>query len=435
MVPIQKSSFIKNTPIWRILSHGYWTFRERYIRRRARLFSSLLPRIARIVLTYYAKQEAERPRREKPALFWGTAPLINIKYHSLAMKKLGYTSSTVVSQIYSINQRDDFDYVTQELVDEHRFWGKRSDFWRKALGDYYVFLWAIQRYDVFNFYFVGGILRHTPLRHEEMNLLKLAGKKTVFTAYGADVQVQHRFRGLLFKHAQCMDYPDFVRNERETLLDVETYSRQADFILAGVDWVDYLPWWNKLISGHFAVDTDQWTPPPEWRPSSGTAERPVVVFHAPNHREIKGTRFLIQACEELKAEGVPVELRLAEKVPNSRVRELMQECDIAADQFIVGWYALFAVEAMSMEKPVLTFLRPDLLELYTVYSHAGECPIVNTPVTQIKETLRKLIMDENLRVRLGKEGRTFVRKHHSLEAIGTTFDSIYRQTWPGKNGD
>jgi glycosyltransferase involved in cell wall biosynthesis len=200
-------------------------------------------------------------------------------------------------------------------------------------------------------------------------------------------------------------------------------------VIAGADWVDYMPRWDALIAGHFAIDTEEWKP--EDRSGDWGDRRPVVVLHAPNHREIKGTRFLIQACEELKKEGVPIELKLVEKVPNARIKELMAECDIVADQFIVGWYALFAIEGMSMGKPVMTYLRPDLAELYTVYSYGADCPLVNTHPLHIKDILKRLVGDAPLRSDLGRQGRQYVEKYHSLQGVGLMLDAIYRRVWPG----
>jgi len=112
----------------------------------------------------------------------------------------------------------------------------------------------------------------------------------------------------------------------------------------------------------------------------------------------------------------------------------MAEADIVADQFIVGWYAFFAIEAMAMAKPVLCYLRPDLLELYTLYSFADECPLVNTPPLEIKERLRELIHDAKRRRELGIAGRRYVEDHHSLEAVGAWLDGIYRSVWPEQAG-
>jgi glycosyltransferase involved in cell wall biosynthesis len=372
--------------------------------------------------------ERRRARPEKPRLFWGTIPMINMKYHSLAMRRLGYESSTVVDNIYAIHSRDDYDVLASELVDrvpliKHMPWQVR-----RLVEPYVTFVWALRNFDIFTIYTTGRILRSTPLQYRELQLLHRAGKKIVLLAYGADVQVMSRFRGLPFKHAMSMDYPEYTRHEAERLRDMEYCIAHSDHVMSGVDWVDYMPRWDSLNAGHFAIDTEQWAPAPE--PADRDPERPIVILHAPNHRELKGTRFLLAACEELVAEGEPIELRLLERVPNTEVRRQLADADIVADQFIVGWYALFAIESMATAKPVLCYLRPDLVELYTLYSFAGECPLVNTPALEIKKRLRELIHEPARRRELGLAGRRYVDDHHSLEAVGKMLDGIYRSLWP-----
>lgn len=384
--------------------------------------------IGYVVFRVLTRRERHRSHPAKPRLFWGTIPMINMKYHSQAMRKLGYESSTVVAHIYDIHSREDYDVLTSELVDA-KPWAKHLPrLARKLVEPYVTFAWAIRNFDIFTIYTTGTILRLTPLKYRELQLLHRAGKKVVLLAYGADVQVMSRFRGLPFKHAMCMDYPQYTRQEAQTLRDMEYCVANSDHVMSGVDWVDYMPRWDSLNAGHFAIDTAQWTPAPE--PAEREPDRPIVIFHAPNHRELKGTRFLIAACEELVAEGEPIELRLVERVPNTEIRRQLAEADIVADQFIVGWYALFAIEAMAMAKPTLCFLREDLLELYTLYSFAGECPLINTPALEIKEVLRPLIHDAQRRREIGLAGRRYVESHHSLEAVGAMLDGVYRSVWP-----
>ena len=46
--------------------------------------------------------------------------------------------------------------------------------------------------------------------------------------------------------------------------------------------------------------------------------------------------------------------------------------DVIVDQFILGWYGMFSLEAMCMRKPVLCYIREDLAEKYK------NLPILNT---------------------------------------------------------
>jgi glycosyltransferase involved in cell wall biosynthesis len=84
---------------------------------------------------------------------------------------------------------------------------------------------------------------------------------------------------------------------------------------------------------------------------------------------------------------------------------------------------------MALGKPVVCYLRPDLVDLYSLYSWAKECPIVNTSPDQIEQNLAWLLDHKRERERLGREGKDFVEKHHSLKAMGATYDAIIRKVW------
>ena len=70
-----------------------------------------------------------------------------------------------------------------------------------------------------------------------------------------------------------------------------------------------------------------------------------------------GTEFVIEACSQL-----PVELDLVEGVPHEQARKRYAKADIIIDQLLVGWHGVFALEAMALGKPVITYLKPDVIE-------------------------------------------------------------------------
>ena len=150
---------------------------------------------------------------------------------------------------------------------------------------------------------------------------------------------------------------------------------------------------------------------------------------------MKGTESLVDACAVLSREGLAVDLRLLEGVPNARVREEMEAADIVAEQFLLG-YGITAIEAMSLAKPVLSNLSvPGYYEVFRHQTRFADCPIVSaTPETLVDE-LRRLVLDPELRRRIGRASREYVVREHSYEAMGRLWTAIYGRIWAGESTD
>jgi glycosyltransferase involved in cell wall biosynthesis len=135
-----------------------------------------------------------------------------------------------------------------------------------------------------------------------------------------------------------------------------------------------------------------------------------------------------KAVDELNKEGLKVELVLLEKIPNSRVRELMQEVDILAEQFIGIGYALSGMEGMASGLPVLANLDNETYTtIFRRYSFLNECPILSTTPETLKENLRLLVTNPDLRKELGELGRKYAEKYHSYEMAQYLFTHIFRK--------
>jgi glycosyltransferase involved in cell wall biosynthesis len=152
-----------------------------------------------------------------------------------------------------------------------------------------------------------------------------------------------------------------------------------------------------------------------------SGDRPLRIVHASNHRMFKGTRFLIEAVEQLRAEQEPVELVLVERVSNTRALELYRSADVIFDQCIMGNYGYFALEGMALGKPVMCFIRhPDRYLL-----RPDECPIINTHVSTLKEDIRRLARARSELPEIGRRSRAYVVKHFSLPAFARRLGAVY----------
>ena len=193
-------------------------------------------------------------------------------------------------------------------------------------------------------------------------------------------------------------------------------------LLHNIPHGEFLPYAN--------VDLNAWVPPKEEPPAKGAAVR---VLHAPTWRDIKGTPFILDALEELKAEGENIEIVLVENVPHDEVRTLYEKTDLLVDQVRVGWYGGLAVELMALGKPVVAYIRADDLA-FLPDGMADELPVVSANPQSLKETLRALIRDpEGLRDR-GRRSRAYVEKWHAPEAVAERTVSAYRDAVAERGG-
>lgn len=345
----------------------------------------------------------------------GPEPLINNVYHKKALHSKGYKVLTFVKLIYYITS--DFDV---RLFSKNRI---INAFKYKIL--YLDYLFLIFNMKSIYIYFQGGVFLYTKfLWRIEPHLLKAAGVKTVVMPYGGDIQSFDKSPNLLFKHAHSQDYPKHRHNRRRQEKKLELWTNHASHVISGCDWVDFMYHWDTLMVSHFSINLDLFENVKP-RPRDSNSFR---ILHAPNHREIKGTQFVLEAVDKLKSEGHDIELVLVEKLSNLEILELILSVDLVIDQLIVGWYAMFAIEAMLAGKPVICFLRDDLLDLYRSKGLIAfdEPPLINVAPMNLKDELRDLIVNQDKLSDYSKRGFDYIYRVHSTASIGSKFDKINR---------
>jgi glycosyltransferase involved in cell wall biosynthesis len=411
---------------------GALTFAARAARQLARWVRTPFALAFLVVAALLNRRNTRRRRmaRQRPRLVYGPVPIISIKYMSGSMRALGYETLTLVDERYHIHGPADFDADTATYLADSTAWRVL----RRTLGDYAVLARLLRRYDIFHYFFDGGYLRRTPLRWLEVPLLHLAGKVVVAMPYGSDVAVPSRIRSFEWRNGLMRNYPSLARDEAGRVRAIEHLAQRADYVVAGLVHLETLPRWDLLTILYYPIDTDAWR---SERPDSGHDGRtgPVRIVHAPNHRAMKGTEFLVRACEELAREGIAVELRLLEGLPNASVREEMEGADIVAEQFLLG-YAMTAMEAMSLSKPVLSNLSvPGYYEVFRQQTRFADCPIVSVTSETLTDELRRLVVDPDLRRQIGRAGREYVLREHSYEAMGRLWTAVYARIWASESTD
>lgn len=148
-------------------------------------------------------------------------------------------------------------------------------------------------------------------------------------------------------------------------------------------------------------------------------DRPLVV-HGPSNEHVKGTRFILQACEELKEEGLSFDLKLVKGMAHAEAAEWYRKADILVDQLHLGAYGVFSMEGMALGKSVICYYREDLFK--PIY---GDLPIINANPDSIKDVLRKTIKDFEMRKEYSIRGRAFVEEHHDHVRVAAQMKEVY----------
>jgi glycosyltransferase involved in cell wall biosynthesis len=252
---------------------------------------------------------------------------------------------------------------------------------RSQLVQWRAFSALLPRADVFHFYF-GLTLVPKSL---QFPILRAAGKKSVFHFLGSDI----RAKG-----------PEEL-----------AYGRRADAQIVGsYDAIRWVPEAEVVPPG---LDLREYDPVPP-----AARDRPVVV-HAPSSRRRKGTEHVVAACARL-----PVELRIVQGLPHDEARRHYEEADIVVDQLNAGWYGVFAMEAMALGKPVVTFLHDDAVSR-TEEAFGVEVPLVSATKGTLVHALRALVESPAERRRIGAASRAYVEHVHDSDAVAERLLSIY----------
>jgi hypothetical protein len=239
------------------------------------------------------------------------------------------------------------------------------------------------RTDVFHFYFGLTLVP----KSVQFALLRMLGKKSVMHWLGSDIRGKK---------------PD----------ELAWAKRAGAQIVGSYDAVRWVP--DALVVPP-GLDLGEYESPP---PPPRARERPLVV-HAPSNRAKKGTQHVIEACAQL-----PVDLDIVEGIPHEQARERYARADIVVDQLHAGWHGVFALEAMALCKPVVSHLKPDVVER-SAEAFGVRVPIVPATAETLVDALRPLVDHPRHRLELGAAGRAYVEQVHDIDRVADRLLDIY----------
>lgn len=270
---------------------------------------------------------------------------------------------------------------------------------------------------------VGAYVRTLEMR--DVSVLRRLGKGVIVTYQGDDARQGDRIEDRVFSVAREVPSGYYTpHGDRRKRWSIDRFDRGAHSILASTpDLLEFLPPRARFLPA--AVDFSRLDGVAEAAPKTTAA--PLSVIHAPSHRGAKGTRYVIDAIRRLADAGVPITLTLLEGLPEHEAVARYAAADVVVDQLLIGWYGVIAVEALALAKPVVCFIRDEVLEP-TPSEFRNGFPIVRADPSSLEAVLRGLAMAPAAQLAaIGASGQPWARRWHDPDWLALEHLLLYRQ--------
>jgi hypothetical protein len=268
---------------------------------------------------------------------------------------------------------------------------------------------AIRAHDVIHFYFGQSFLPHQLDAH----VLPRLGKRVVIEFLGSDIRMPS---------VEAQRNPNYVRIEGEDDAAATRLMRlwsevTQGHVIVGDHSLDafmapHFPHIHVIGSRVNVRDLVPAAPDPE-------AQRMRVV-HSPTHLAAKGTEYVRRATRELIGRGAPIDYIEVQDRSHREALEIYRGADLVVDQLCSGGYGVFAAEAMSLAKPVVCSLIPEIADTY-----APDLPIINANPVTIEQVLAEWVERPRERHELGLASRAFAERVHDHRAVARRMLDAY----------
>jgi hypothetical protein len=254
----------------------------------------------------------------------------------------------------------------------------------------------IQEHDVFVF-----IWQSLQKNFADYELIKAANKKIVTVFVGSEVRhisaFQQEFGGnqASWEH----EYHEEDLNAKiHTLRNAELYSDlilsvpdQAGLAIRPYDHL-YLPFDTTKIT--FKISEN----------------KPLKVIHAPSRRGIKGTDLINSTVERLKKEGIALEYKLLQNIPNQQLLQELMNADVLVDELYLHGPGMLGLEAMAAGCAVATHTLPFHKDVFNP-------PVCSVSEDNLYQQLRFLFTNNEYRLKLITDGHQFVKEKNAPAAV------------------
>lgn len=246
----------------------------------------------------------------------------------------------------------------------------------------------------------------------DVRLLKLAGKKIWVTFQGGDARQGDTLRKL-YSWSDANEEPknyyirwmDALKRHRIRIWD--KYADRIFYINPDLGHVlppraEFLPYICMDVKGKAMLNKD--------------FEGRRVLGHITNHREPKGTRYVLDAVHAVRLKGRDFGFLFGERLPHETAMGLYEKIDVLLEQFVIGWYGAQAVECMAIGIPVVVFIRKE--DMGYIPTEMLSFPFFRSDRWHLEEVIEEILgMDADSLRQVRDSQRVWVEKWHDPMTI------------------
>lgn len=271
---------------------------------------------------------------------------------------------------------------------------------------------AIFKYDVFLFSYKSSFLGTY-----DLPLLKLFGKKIFYFCHGSDARPPYINGNNINTGLSLEDVYLLTNSMKKKLSRIEKY---ATGIISSPPFSQFL---NKSVI-HFLWVGLPFELMDELEKQHNAPPSPKVrVLHAPSVRKSKGSDIFKEIIMELIQEGEKIEYKELFNVENAEVIEALKHTDILLDEMYSDTcLAGLATEAAFFGVP--TLVSGYYSDMAEDFNYNKLPPSMYVYPEDIKESLRFLVKNKNVREELGNSAKEFVRDTWSPKKVASRILAI-----------
>ncbi|MBS1635481.1 MAG: hypothetical protein JST26_06120 [Bacteroidetes bacterium] len=283
----------------------------------------------------------------------------------------------------------------------------------KELFREFFFFWkVVSRYEIIHSHFMMTLTQSA----WEMKFFRMLGGKWVVHGRGCaerDRELNMKLHPAMNICQDC-DYNARICKDPINVFRRTLSKQQADhFFVTTPDMKDFVP-----HAEHIPFFFPPLPLPDLTHPKSKTFK----IVHVTNHPGIEGTKYIIQAIDNLRRQGYDIDFVHLSKVSNDSVLEEYKTAHLSVGKMKMGYYANAQIESLYCGVPAITYVRKEFIT--PDIENSG---LILADLDTLESTIRYFIDHPDKLEGKRRVTQSSVMNLHNNQAIAMRYKAVYEE--------